>query len=534
MIKQLQLQKFLFENSISRMDLLNYPKNDDKMLNLFTVSIYRNHSFELIENTIHPYLSYAGIGVRFEYSDYDDSLSFFNMNFSSDLLILWIDLTRYPVEKINSFIENRLEFLKKQYKKPILFIPFGHKFKLNDKQIVCYDLGKLESELGDKYTDTRLEKFSGTKMSALACINVSKDLGLNFIPNLLKPNLKGIILDLDNTLYSGVLGEDGVDGVKLTLGHKELQTSLKKLKEQGFFLCIASKNNEKDVIDLFHRRKDFPLTLDDFTKIYANWNSKAGSIGLITEYLNINSNSLLFIDDNAGELHDVINVFPNIHILLANNDAFITTTILNNYPGLLKLNVKAEDSLRQKDTQSNETRKNIINSLTKNEYFAELKMQLEFSIDVVEQAERVSELANKTNQFIFCYKRYSLSEIETLMKHSESVVVAISLRDRLSNSGIIGGVILKKHNDSAILDECFISCRALGRGIDNIIVLGSIKVGLEYLNLNALKVNFIEGERNIPAFDFLNKYLFNFKSKSEKFAYQLPNDLVEISIQKGE
>ncbi|MCO6552812.1 MAG: HAD-IIIC family phosphatase [Gilliamella sp.] len=534
MMKQLQLQKFLFENNISRIDLLNYPKNDGEVLDKFTISIYRNHSFELIENTIYPYLSYAGIEVKFKYSDYDDSLSFFNMDFSSDLLILWIDLTRYSVENINFFIENRLDFLKKQFKKPILFIPFGHQLILHDKQIVSYDLTKLESKLGDKYIDARLEKFSGTKMSALACINVSKDLGLNFIPSLLKPNLKGIILDLDNTLYSGVLGEDGVDGVKLTSGHRELQISLKKLKEEGFFLCVASKNNEKDVIDLFQRRKDFPLTLDDFTKIYANWNSKADSIGLIAEYLNINTDSLLFIDDNAGELHDVINAFPNIHLLLANNDAFVTNTILRNYPGLLKLNVKAEDSLRQKDAQSNQTRKNIINSLTKKEYFADLKMQLTFSIDVINQADRVSELANKTNQFIFSYKRYSVSEIESLMQDKNSVVVAINLRDRLSDSGIIGGVILKEHNNNAILDECFISCRALGRGIDDIIVLGSIKIGLEYLNLNTLKVNCMEGERNIPAINFLNKYLLNFENKSENFEYQLPDELVDIIIQKGE
>ena len=93
MKNQLELQKFLFEDNPSRLDLLNYPRKESKDSEVYTISIYRNHSFELIENTIYPYLAYSGLSVKFEYSDYDDSLSFFNMNFSSDLLILWIDFT---------------------------------------------------------------------------------------------------------------------------------------------------------------------------------------------------------------------------------------------------------------------------------------------------------------------------------------------------------------------------------------------------------------------------------------------------------
>lgn len=533
MKNQLELQKFLFEDNPSRLDLLNYPRKESKDSEVYTISIYRNHSFELIENTIYPYLAYSGLSVKFEYSDYDDSLSFFNMNFSSDLLILWIDFTRYSIENLDAFIKERMNSLKKEYKKPILLIPFGHNFKLNDKQIVNYNLDKIENKLGEKYTDLRLEKFSGTKLSSLTCIEVSKDLGLNYIPSLLKPNLKGIIVDLDNTLYKGVLGEDGIEGVTLTPGHKNLQNSLKKLKDQGFFLCVASKNNEQDVIDLFKKREDFPLSLNDFTKVYANWNSKSESIGLIANYLNVNTDSLLFIDDNAGELHSVVSAYPNIHILFANDDANKTNDILNNYPGLLKLNVKAEDSLRQKDTQSNEARNNIINSLSKKDYFADLKMQLEYSINDIEQSDRISELANKTNQFIFNYKRYSISEIENLIKNDRSVVISISLKDRLSDSGIIGGVILCEKNGVGILDECYISCRALGRGIDDIIVLGAIKVGLNYLNLDDFEAKCLEGERNTPALNFFNKYLSNY-DKPNKFDYQLPDELVKIIVKKGE
>ncbi|MCX8726411.1 HAD-IIIC family phosphatase [Gilliamella sp. B2838] len=532
MKNQIQLQKFIFEDNPSRLELLNLHKKNQIISWHYSISVYRNHSFELIENTIYPYLDFSGTNVKFEYSDYDDSLSFFNMNFGSDLLILWIDFTRYRIENVDSFIEERMDFLKKKYKKPILFIPFGHRFQLNDKQVVIYNLDKIEDKLGEKYIDLRLEKFSGTKLSSLTCLEVSKELGLNYIPSLLKPNLKGIIVDLDNTLYKGVLGEDGINGVILTVGHQNLQNSLKKLKEQGFFICIASKNNEQDVIDLFNNREDFPLSLDDFTKIYANWGSKSESIGLIAKYLNVNTNSLLFIDDNTGELHSAVSVYPNIHILLANNDANITNNVLNNYPGLLKLNVKTEDSLRQKDTQFNEARNKIINSLSKKEYFADLKMELEYCLDNIQQSDRISELANKTNQFIFNYKRYSFNEIENLVKDDRSVVISISLRDRLSDSGIIGGVIISEKNKIGILEECFISCRALGRGIDNIIVLGAVKIGLDFLDLDCFEAKCIEGERNTPALNFFNEYLSNYKTPN-KFDYQLPDELVKIIVKKG-
>lgn len=535
MMTELDLQAFLFERETKRIDLLNYVPTIDPS---YRISVCRNHSFELIENTIKPYLEYGGLGIEFSYSSYDDSLSFLELDLTADMVVLWLDLSAYKMSDLNGFIEERVEHLAKLFKGNILFVPCCNETALNiqNSQVVQYQLSTLEERLGAKLFDLRLEPFSGTKLSNVANLAISRDLGLNYLPALLQPNLKGVVVDLDNSLYHGVLGEDGVDGVVLSEGHRQLQVKLKDLSEQGFFLCIASKNDQRDVIELFEKRSDFPLQIDDFVQIHANWNSKADSITAIAESLNISSDSLLFVDDNMGELVSVLEVHPAINILWAKDDALVSLDILSNYPGLLKLNIKKEDSLRKGDALANKKRLEVQSSLSKEGYIKDLKMELLYEVDNLAHVDRVTELSNKTNQFIFSYQRYSHQQVEMLMKSDDSTVVTISLSDRLSESGIIGVVVLTKQTgsvllkDSALLEECFVSCRALGRGIDQAIVLGGVGIALKSLAAVELQVSFTKGERNSPAEKFSNKYFDAFMASPGDFQYQIPKNLFVVTI----
>lgn len=531
MIDEINLQQFLFKKDISRIDLLNYVPLSKKRKK---IAVYRNHSFEMVEHIIAPYLDYADVSADFVYSDYDDGLSFFNLDTTADLLILWIDFTRYQNHNINDFIIQRVNYLKTIFKNPILFVPFEGDLNIQDNQIYTYDLSYLRASLGRKYKDERLEKFSGTKMSPDALLRISKELGLKYIPAMLKPALKGIIVDLDNTLYEGVLGEDGIAKLLLTDGHINLQKSLKRLVRQGFFLCAVTKNEEKDVFKLFKERTDFPLHLEDFTKISANWNAKSENIAEIAKYLNIGIDSLVFLDDNIGELLSVKQIYPSIKLILASSNAEISNQIINNYPGLLKLNIKQEDKIRKTDVQANEQRELLQQQLSKEEYLKNLQIELSYHINDMSHILRLSELSNKTNQFIFNYKRYQVSELEKLIQDKASCVVDISLKDRLSDSGIIGVVVLKRNEEGAILEECFVSCRALGRGIDENIVLEAIQLGLNTLNVDILKIDFKEGERNTPALNFISNNLKNYTKKYSKFKFQQENNLVKTNIVKGE
>jgi FkbH-like protein len=527
MLRVFELQNLIFNKTTSRAELSNFKSTQKKN---YKVTIYRNHSFELIEKTIYPYLEYAGLGVEFIYSDYDDSLSFMSLDRESDLVVLWLDLQRYEASIQDSFFYERISHLKSIFKKQILFAPIGKSIEIKDVEVPVYSFEQIKQNCGKNFFDLRMESFSGTKLSVDACLKISKDLGLNVFPALLKPALKGIVLDLDNTLYSGVLGEDGVSGVQLTEGHKLLQMELKRLGQQGFFLCVASKNDERDVLKLFENRYDFPLQLSDFSKIVANWESKSNSIGEIAAFLNINTDSLLFIDDNYGELVSVINAHPNIWMINAVEDAFLTLEMVKNFPGLLKMRTNREDSLRKSDTVANLARQELQASLSKEDYISSLKLELDFQINNLEHAPRVHELSNKTNQFIFSYKRFAKENVLDLMKSTESAVITISLKDKLSDSGIIGAIVLSKMEMGIELQECFVSCRALGRGIDELIVMGAIKFGLDYLSSKQIFVNFLEGERNLPAKKFIDQNLKQYTSAFEFFDFEIPNRTIQITV----
>jgi HAD-superfamily phosphatase, subfamily IIIC/FkbH-like domain len=524
------LQKFLFEQEPGRLQLLNYSGRLPKK---YKIGVYRNHSFELVEHTIVPYLEYAGIGAEFVYSDYDDSLSFYNLDVSVDLMILWLDFSRYKTQKIGAFLRERLDYLHTVYPKPVLIVPFEGEFASEYTNEFCYSLEAVRKSLGQKFTDPRLEPFSGTKMSAAACMQAAKALGLKYIPALLKPALKAVIVDLDNTLYEGVLGEDGAEKLLLTKGHARLQQKLKELSQQGFFVCAVSKNDARDVETLFQARADFPLKADCFTRVIASWNDKADSITEISSYLNIGLDSILFIDDNIGELFAVKHAIPEIHEILAEADAEITADVLENYPSLLRLHTVPEDSIRKSDLQANELRSRLKNSTkSEAEYIRSLAVRLTYSLDAPEQAERISQLANKTNQFIFNYKRYTVAEIESLIKSENSVVVSVSLSDKLSDSGIICICVGKQQNDVVEIEECLVSCRALGRGIDDIIVLGAIKATADHFQCPRVRVLFQKGERNLPAEKFVGQYLKECTEGGAEFRYQLPAGLVETQFHK--
>lgn len=526
--KKIELQKFLFHQKPNRLELLNYNpiKKPD-----FKISVYRNHSFELIENTIKAYLDYANIGAKFIYSDYDDSLSFNNIDTTSDLIIIWLDFSRYKKINLKSFLMERLVYLKTIFDKPILLVGIGLDIDLPELNgVYNINLEPLQTIFGDNFYDERMLSFTGTRLSNSACLKISKELGLKYIPSALLPNIKAIVVDLDNTLYSGVLGEDGISGISLTEGHKNLQKLLKNLGTKGVFVCIASKNNFEDVKKMFETKKDFNISFSDITKFCVSWNDKSDSINEIAKELNINPDSIMFIDDNIGEIISVQAKYPEIKYILADDNADITKNILENYPGIYKYFYSDTDLIRNNDIKLNNKRKAAQEVLSKEDYIRSLEIELGYNINNKDEIKRISELANKTNQFIFSYKRYSQSQVEKLINDKNYSVVSISLKDKLSDSGLIGVIIARKEEGYCLIEEVFISCRALGRGIEDIMIFQGINLALKDLSRNLLKINFNKGERNQPAEDFVKLYLSNYIEKENIFDYNFESRELNLRI----
>jgi len=525
----IKLQQMLFENGEpSRRTLLEYIPFNKKR---YKICVYRNHSFELIEHTINAYLDYADCLSSFVYSDYDDSLSFVNFDTTADMAIIWLDLSRYSnATSISAFISDRLSVLYSKFQKPILLAICGGSVSIINPDIIVFDVDNLSDIFGTKLYDERMESISGTRLSSKAMMAVAKQLGLKYIPSMLRTPLKAIVVDLDNTLYRGVLGEDGIDGIQLTAGHLHLQKVLKYLKEQGFFLSVISKNDIRDVENLFDKRDDFPLKKSDFTSLQASWEDKYVLMQNVLSFLNIHYDSVVFVDDNIGELNMMDIKFNNISCIKACDDADITAHIIESFPRLRKFRISVEDTLRTKDSQSNAEREVLRNSLSQQDYLKSLDVCVRFGIDEIETANRVVELSNKTNQFIFNYRRYTFAQISRMIKDNNSVVITVSLKDKLSDSGIIGVCTAFLDNGIVNIDEVFVSCRALGRGLDDIIVLGAISTACQKLHSNKIRVLFQKGERNVPAENFALKKLANYLVGVDTFSYNMPRDIVKTEI----
>ena len=169
-----------------------------------------------------------------------------------------------------------------------------------------------------------------------------------------------------------------------------------------------------------------------------------------------------------------------------------------------------------------------MNSSNFEDYLKSLNVEITYELNNEEKIPRISELSRKTNQFIFNYKRYSEAELEKIIKDKDYAVVSTVLKDKLSDSGIICVCTGKNTKNGVELEECFVSCRALGRGLDEIIVLGSIQFLLNHFNSKKLKIFFTKGERNLPAENFINKHLTQNLTDYANFKYENNYEFIKI------
>lgn len=507
----------VFSAILKRSEILSEAKNlDVSHTQLITINIHRNHAFEPIESIITPFLHHTKLKASFSYSDYDDSLSFTNLSQKrADIEIIFLDLHRYKLQKehLMDFIKERCQALRALSNAPILVLLLERESSsileqdmlLESQNIFILSLNALYamycelSNTSKPLLDTIKESITGTKLSNTATLALAQILGLRYIPSLILTNLKAIVLDLDNTLYQGILGEDGYENLILTPAHKALQESLLEYKKQGYLLAIASKNEEEDARAMFQSRTDFPLKWSDFDAIKVNWESKANNLIEIAQAFNIGVDSMLFIDDNIAEIESTkYTGVQQIHAKTPQHALFAFFL----YPRLYKFRTNKEDAIRSLDIAANATRSNL-ESLSDEEYFNNLAIKLEFRINLKEDAQRIYELMNKTNQFIANYTRPSIDEVQKWLSSKDHCIISIAMRDRLSDSGIIGIVVGERKGEKELvlhIIDITISCRALGRRLESIMLFRAFELIRDdlYPSKKEILLSYQEGERNAP------------------------------------
>jgi FkbH-like protein len=359
--------------------------------------------------------------------------------------------------------------------------------------------------------DSRSAIMAGTQVSNAAQVVLARKLACHWLPGALLPPIKAVALDLDNTLHAGILGEDGIHGVKLTPGHAELQYYIKSLQQRGIFITLVSRNEYSDVEALFAERGDYPLRWEDFSAVEVSWGDKPAALERIAKTLRIAHDAVLFVDDNPGELARAAMRLPQIHTLYAHPNASQTTRAVHYYPGLWRWKVEEDDSKRILDLKANAERESLAEHVTDTtDYFRSLQINLTFSYDDKSQITRLADLCHKTNQFNLAMRRFNQTEVVEHMDLEDTCVASVQLGDRLSDSGVIAVFIAERHGKELRIEELCISCRALGRQLEDNIILVALRDMPIFKGCQEVAFRVQHGPRNQPALDWLaqqmNKY----------------------------
>ncbi len=483
-------------------------------LRALKIRAHRNHSFEHVASAMAGWAAYAGLCYEWSEAPYDDSLSMALGESNADLEMVWYDvspLRSQPDIPLLGWLCSRVKVLRGVSTSPILVVILG----LNEDEeaelsnglvgIPGVRLAPVAKTLGTLATpfDPRLLKISGSRLSEAANILLAKHLGCRWVPAQLYPRIKAVIVDLDQTLYSGVLGEDGLN-VELTPAHASLQAALVALKQSGVFLGVVSKNVRADVEELFQKRQDFPLRLEDFSAIEIGWGSKAEAILRASRTLKIDPTAVLFVDDNPGELIEVAERLAGVCLIHASPDVARTVNELDFFPGLWAWNISSTDALRIADLNAETARKSIqLTSADKAAYLRELAPQIDVWPNSTKLLPRLHELSQKTNQFNLALARLDELRVNDFACSSGCFAVGVGLRDRLSDSGVVAAMFGRIHDGEVIVEEWVISCRALGRELEGLMA----KVALTSVAPEATSASFIysKGQRNMPAMEWLAK-----------------------------
>ncbi len=341
------------------------------------------------------------------------------------------------------------------------------RMRINDIQTLAYRVGQ------EKWTSARhwlhYRMALTPEGSALAAHAAARTIRAAF-----GKSKKCLVLDLDDTLWGGIVGEDGVDGLRL--GHETpegeafvaFQRYCLALKERGVLLAVCSKN-DPDVARSGFGHRDSVLRVEDFSAFVANWEPKSENLRAIARQLSIGLDSLVFVDDNPAEQELVRRELPEVSVLKAREiSAFAETLDREGY--FEPFTLTAEDLPRARQYAEGAARAALEQSYVDyGAYLESLEMHADIGPFAPANLERVTQLVNKTNQFNLTTRRYTLARIESIARDAEYVTLAGRLRDRFGDSGLVSAVIARR--DGANRDELHVelwvmSCRVLKRELE--------------------------------------------------------------------
>jgi len=326
---------------------------------------------------------------------------------------------------------------------------------------------------------------------------------------LVVPARKCIVVDLDHTLWGGIVGEEGPAGVRIGEGdplgeaHRAFQLVLKSLRNRGILLAICSKNNLDDAREVFETRPEMPLAWDDFAAYRINWDPKHLNILQIAEELNIGVDSVVFLDDNPAERELVRQMLPDVVTFpLPEDPADYATSLLESWLWD-QLVLTEEDTRKTEQYRENTLREESRAQMTDLDgYLESLDTRLEIRRAGRGDLSRVHQLFAKTNQFNLTTRRYRPAELENFLRGGGWRLEVVQASDRFGSLGVVGTYLLRIEGDVVEVDSLILSCRAMGRGIETAMCNRIKEIAREVAGARILQGRFRPTRRNAPAAGF--------------------------------
>jgi len=340
---------------------------------------------------------------------------------------------------------------------------------------------------------------------------------------------KCLILDCDNTLWKGIIGEDGVSGIKLDNYDYpgkifyDFQRSVVDLSKRGVIITLCSKNNENDVWEVLENHPHCLLKREHIAAYKINWKNKAENILDLVRDLNIGLDSCVFIDDSHSECELIKQALPEVTVIRVPDPIFEYPTLLLNEGLFDGLTINPADADKNIQYQQEEKRKQLqktVNNL--NDYLASLELKAHIDLMANNEIQRISQLTQKTNQFNLSTRRYTEQQIKDFHDSSHHAIYALNVKDKFGNYGLTGALIAKHDNSQGYIDTFLLSCRILSRNLEFIFLETCLKELSQQWKITTWLAEYIKNDKNMQIQDFLEKA--NFKHYSNNIYSMDMND----------
>ncbi|MCE5190078.1 MAG: HAD-IIIC family phosphatase [Eubacteriales bacterium] len=354
------------------------------------------------------------------------------------------------------------------------------------KNVLLVDVNGIQSLYGrNVFRDSKLYYLAKMPFS-LEALPIIAQRTVDVLEALRGHEKKCVVLDLDNTLWGGAIGDDGIEGIQvgeLGTGHAftDFQLWLRELKKRGILLAVCSKNNEDTAREPFEKHPDMVLRMDDFAMFIANWEDKASNIIRIQQTLNIGMDSMVFLDDNPFEREQVRSAIREISVPDLPEDPALYLDILQSLNLFETVSYSSADNQRTEQYQQ-EAQRAVMKATysSYDEYLESLDMHAVSAPFDKFYFPRIAQLTQRSNQFNLRTVRYTEGQIQEIADDTTHITRYYSLRDKIGDYGLIGVVILDKLPDNNLfISELLMSCRVLKRGMEEFIINNIIKMAEE-------------------------------------------------------